>query len=187
MATAKQLRRESVLEIVKKHGYGRKASILPDSGIVYEKADVAPSPSRDYCQVLVTRKEVILRTWKISSRNDAKVSPSQIRDTYEEFMDDDQIQSEMHRVFGKSMVDYVKNLCRGQIDYLPRLPLSVLRSIVDYLSLEDLAKLSCVSKQFRKVSQQNFSCVQFIFFSNGLVDEISPSTGSPLIPLTVYI
>lgn len=33
-------------------------ALIPLNGILYERADVAPSPSKDYCQLLVTVKEV---------------------------------------------------------------------------------------------------------------------------------
>ena len=50
-----------------------------------------------------------------------------------------------------SMVDYVVNLCQGHIDYLQRLPKSVIRRILSYVELEDIAKVSVLNKTFHKV------------------------------------
>lgn len=46
---------------MKSVGYGcgvKMASLLPENGVIYETAQVAPSPSKDYCQVIVTADEV---------------------------------------------------------------------------------------------------------------------------------
>ena len=59
---------------------------------------------------------------------------------------------EITRVFGKHMLEYLKNLCQGHLDYLPRLSTDLLIRIIRYLSLEDVSRLACVSKQFQKVS-----------------------------------
>ena len=53
--------------------------------------------------------------------------------------------------FGQPMVDYVVNLCQGHIDYLQRLPKSVIRRILSYVELEDIAKVSVLNKTFHKV------------------------------------
>ena len=54
--------------------------------------------------------------------------------------------------FGQPMVDYVVNLCQGHIDYLQRLPQSVIRRILSYVELEDIAKVSVLNKTFHKVT-----------------------------------
>ncbi|XP_064639162.1 F-box only protein 36-like [Lineus longissimus] len=150
-----KLRRESVLEVVKKHGYDRKLSMVPESGVLLDVADVAPSPCRDYCQIMVTRTEVIFRWWKISSRNDARVNPGEIRECHEDFLFDERCQSEIHRVFGERMEEYVKNLCKGHIDYLPRIPTKALVHICTFLDLQDIARLCRVSKQFRELGNSD--------------------------------
>ncbi|XP_074657463.1 F-box only protein 36-like isoform X2 [Tubulanus polymorphus] len=145
-------RRQSVIDAVKHLGLDRKQSIIPtEKGIIFEYSDVAPSPSRDFCQIIVSKEEVVFRWWKISSRNDARVAPGQVRETHEEFLDDDRTQSEIHRVFGKGMVDYVKNLCNGKIDYIARLPHKVLIHMLLHLDLEDISRLAQTCKQFRKL------------------------------------
>lgn len=57
--------------------------------------------------------------------------------------------------FGQTMVDYVVNLCQGHIDYMQRLPHNVVRRILGYTELEDIAKVSVVNKTFHKVSDSS--------------------------------
>ena len=47
--------------------------------------------------------------------------------------------------FGQPIVDYVVNLWQGHIDYLQRLPKSVIRRILCYVELEDIAKVSVLN------------------------------------------
>lgn len=53
----------------------------------------APSPSKDYCQLLLTFDHVIYRWWRVTRRHDAdKFHPGEIKDTYVDFSGDDLIQ-----------------------------------------------------------------------------------------------
>ena len=58
----------------------------------------------------------------------------------------------IQRVFGKDMLDYVKMLVHGQIDYFPRLPSKLIVRIAKLLELEDISRLAQVSTKFRQVS-----------------------------------
>jgi hypothetical protein len=58
---------------------------------------------------------------------------------------------DIHMVFGENMLEYVMRLAKGQIDYLSRLSDDLLMHIVDFLALDDIARLSLVSKQFYQV------------------------------------
>ena len=49
------------------------------------------------------------------------------------------------------MVDYVKGLASGHIDFFPRLPKGILLNIIQLLDLEDFSRLTQVSKQFKDV------------------------------------
>ena len=54
----------------------------------------APAPSKDYCQLILNHHYVIFRRWKITLRGDSETRyPSEIKDTYEEFSHDENIQS----------------------------------------------------------------------------------------------
>ena len=69
------------------------------------------------------------------------------------------LKGEILRVFGRDMLDYVKRLAKGHIDYLPRLPENVLMKIVLFLDLEDIGYLAQVSKKFFEV--KNLLFIQF--------------------------
>ena len=58
---------------------------------------------------------------------------------------------DVERVFGEETLRHAINIARGHVDFLPRLPRQVLVKIIGYLPLEDIADLSCVSKQFHEV------------------------------------
>ena len=58
---------------------------------------------------------------------------------------------EIMRCFGKNTLNYIKGLADGHIDYLPRLPQHLLVHILRFLDLEDLSRVACLSKMFRKV------------------------------------
>ena len=68
------------------------------------------------------------------------------------FFDNVSISAEVVRVFGKSMLEYLKGLANGHIDYLPRLPHPVLANIIRHIELEDISRLSLVSKLFWQVN-----------------------------------
>ena len=54
----------------------------------------APSPSKDYCQLIVTQEQIVYRWWKITLRGDSDNKyPGEINDSYEDFVHDEQIQS----------------------------------------------------------------------------------------------
>ena len=38
----------------------KMASLIPENGVIYNYADTAPPPSKDYCQILVTWDQVRL-------------------------------------------------------------------------------------------------------------------------------
>lgn len=53
--------------------------------------------------------------------------------------------------FGQGTLDYVINLCHGHVDYLDRLPDNVIRRILTFVELEDIARVSVLNKRFHKV------------------------------------
>ncbi|CAD5111196.1 DgyrCDS529 [Dimorphilus gyrociliatus] len=127
------------------------ASLLPKNGEIFSYSATAPSPSKDYCQLVVTVNEFIFRTWRISLRNDSHIHPKEERDTHEDFLYDDRMQSEILRVLGKSVLNYAKAVARGQIDYLPRLPEKILLKIFNYLELEDIDNLTKTNRFFDSI------------------------------------
>ena len=53
----------------------------------------APSPSKNYCQLIMTQEQIIFRWWQISLRNSADSRyPGESIDTYEDFIYDELLQ-----------------------------------------------------------------------------------------------
>lgn len=58
---------------------------------------------------------------------------------------------EVQRLAGDPTLQYLIRLAEGHIDYLCRMPDSVLENIICFLELEDIVRLGITSKRFRKV------------------------------------
>ncbi|XP_063162737.1 F-box only protein 36 [Candoia aspera] len=124
------------------------ASLLADD--LFEARGQAPAPSKDFYQIVVTRKEVIFRWWKISLRSEYReAKPGELKESHEDFLDDPSLQIQIAIVFGGSTLEHIFNLCRGNFDFLVRLPDTLLLYIMSYLDLEDIARLSQVSHRFK--------------------------------------
>ncbi|XP_071950645.1 F-box only protein 36-like [Antedon mediterranea] len=127
-------------------------SLLPSNGVLVELSGQAPSPSKDFHQFTISTSNTIWRTWNITLRNDyRRLNPTESRQPAEDFAYDERLQYDVRRVFGNNTLEYVKNLCLGQIDYLARLPTPLLIYLVSFLELEDVASLAQTSKQFYEV------------------------------------
>lgn len=143
-------------------------------------ATQAPAPSKDYCQLVLTYRQVIYRCWRIALRGDSESRyPREVRDNYEDFAYDENTQRNYHslipsygfyynffefwiftgeigHVFGKPTLVYVRNIVeKGKLDYLARLPTNLLIKIISFLNLEDIARLSQVNSQFRQVKTKH--------------------------------
>lgn len=118
--------------------------------IYLEMTGQAPSPSKDFHQLIVQDHEVIWRTWKISLRKDMKaIPPSQKKVPWEDFDYDEMTQFDISRVFGEDTLRLVHALVCG--DWLVRLPSSIVVHIASNLDLVDIARLGAVCKFLRKV------------------------------------
>ncbi|XP_060071254.1 F-box only protein 36-like [Ylistrum balloti] len=126
---------------------------LNDNGALVEYPGVAIPPSKDFYHICVTPKEFVIHIWKIipPHRGGGRSDPTVIKDSYEDFQDDNKFHSEVQRLAGSYMLDYLLRICDGHIDYLPRLPEKALKNIIHNLELEDLRHLSMVNKQFREL------------------------------------
>ncbi|XP_003218331.2 F-box only protein 36 [Anolis carolinensis] len=126
------------------------ASLLTDT--LFEARGQAPAPSKDFYQLIVTKKEVIFRWWKISLRSEYREArPGELRESHEDFLDDPSLQIQIAIIFGADTLDHTFNMCRGKFDYLVRLPDQLLLRIISYLELEDIASLSQVSHRFATI------------------------------------
>ncbi|KAM7107948.1 F-box only protein 36 [Ciconia maguari] len=146
------------------------ASLLREE--VFETHGQAPAPSKDFCQLLVTRREVIFRWWKISLRNEFRESrPGEIKESQEDFLDDSSLHIQIAIVFGAKVLEHVLNLCRGNYDFLERLPVPLLLYIISFLELEDIARLSQVSRRFEMICNSNALWENIV---ENLCDTITP-------------
>ncbi|XP_036713209.1 F-box only protein 36 [Balaenoptera musculus] len=126
------------------------ASWLPET--LFEIVGQGPAPSKDYYQLLVTRSQVIFRWWKISLRSEYRsTKPGETKETHEDFLENSQLQVQIALIFGARILDYVFNLCEGKFDFLEWLSDDLLLSILSYLDLEDIARLSQTSHRFAKL------------------------------------
>ena len=118
--------------------------------ILFEKSDQAPAPSKDFHQLLVTDKEVLFRSWRISLRRDQlKIPPSQKRVSHEDFRYDTLMEADISRIFGQDVLHYVQGIIFH--DWLIRMPEKILFKIVSELELTDLIKVSQVCKVLKQV------------------------------------
>lgn len=130
--------------------------LIPSNGLIFRCDADAPSPSKDYGQLEIYLDRLVLRWWKISLRNiEGSIYPGVIEDSYEDFYHDERVQREIWRIFGPKTFDYVSKLISGQIDWLTRLPHSLQIRILSHLNLDDIPRLSLVSKQFRSLCRHN--------------------------------
>ncbi|XP_013375277.1 PREDICTED: F-box only protein 36 isoform X2 [Chinchilla lanigera] len=126
------------------------ASWLPET--LYETVGQGPAPSKDYYQLLVTRSQIIFRWWKISLRSEYRSArPGESKDTHEDFLDNSYLQ--------------------GKFDFLERLSDSLLLSIISYLDLEDVARLSQTSRRFAKLCKSDMLWEQIV---QSACDTITP-------------
>uniref|UniRef100_A0A8C6ZM66 F-box protein 36 n=1 Tax=Nothoprocta perdicaria TaxID=30464 RepID=A0A8C6ZM66_NOTPE len=110
------------------------ASLLQET--LLERRGQAPAPSKDFCQLLVTRRQVVFRWWRISLRNECREArPGEIKESHEDFLDDSSLQS--------------------KFDFLERLPVPLLLYIISFLELEDIARLSQVSHRLKMICNSN--------------------------------
>lgn len=118
--------------------------------VFIEKVGQAPSPSKDFHQLVLNEKEVTWRTWRIAIRRDQRgLPPSQKKVTWDEFDDDTLLQSDISRVFGEETLKHVHAIVCG--DWLVRLPPRVIAHIASFLDLVDIVHLGAVCKLTRKI------------------------------------
>lgn len=139
-------------------------------------ATQAPAPSKDYCQLVLTYRQVIYRCWRIALRGDSESRyPREVRDNYEDFAYDENTQREIGHVFGKPTLVYVRNIVeKGKLDYLARLPTKILIKIISFLNLEDIARLSQVNSQFRQLCRSDSVWMELYktYYSNEITSDL---------------
>lgn len=123
---------------------------MSHSHIIFERTGQAPSPSKDFHQLLVSNTHVTLRGWKVSVRKDQRlIPPSQRKIAWGEFDEDTRMQSEITRIFGEDALSQVHALICG--DWLIRLPVDLIVRLCTYIDLEDVARLAQVCRKMRDI------------------------------------
>ncbi|XP_075706448.1 F-box only protein 36-like [Rhinoderma darwinii] len=126
------------------------ASLLQET--LFEIQCQAPAPSKDFHHFVITRKEVTLRSWKISARAEhKKILPREVKKTHNEFLQETMMHRALEKIFGKDTMEYVLNLCRGQFDFIVRIPNSIKIRILSFLDTQDIKQLSETCQAFQKL------------------------------------
>ncbi|XP_041919213.1 F-box only protein 36a [Alosa sapidissima] len=127
------------------------ASLLGST--LFEITGQGPSPTKDFFQLLITKTEVIWRTWKISLRREFKgAEPGEMKQSHDDFLHDAGLQHLVGVVFGQHTLEHSKALCEGHYNYLERLPNQLLLRVFFYLSFRDIGRLAQTSQRFWKLS-----------------------------------
>ncbi|XP_044144269.1 F-box only protein 36-like [Bufo gargarizans] len=125
------------------------ASLLQET--LFEIQGQAPSPSKDFHHLVITKSEVTLRSWKISARAEHwKILPREVKKTHNDFLRESLMHRPLEKIFGKDTIEYVLNLCRGQFDFIVRIPDSLKIRILSFLDTQDIKQLSETCKTFHK-------------------------------------
>ncbi|XP_063813202.1 F-box only protein 36-like [Pseudophryne corroboree] len=126
------------------------ASLLQDP--LYDIQCQAPSPSKDLHHLTMTRKEVTFRSWKISVRAEhRKIPPIEVKKTHSEFLEASMLHKPLEKIFGKNTMEYVLNLCRGQFDFIVRIPDTLKIRILSFLDSQDIKQLSETCRTYQKL------------------------------------
>ncbi|XP_056411979.1 F-box only protein 36-like [Hyla sarda] len=126
------------------------ASLLQET--LFEIQCQAPAPNKDFHHLVITKNEVTLRSWKISVRAEhRKVLPKELKKTHNEFLQETMMHRPLEKIFGKDTMKYILNLCRGQFDFIVRIPDSLKIHILSFLDAQDIKQLSETCKAFQKL------------------------------------
>ena len=74
---------------------------------------------------------------------------------------------DVKRVFGEHICDYAVGLCRGDLDYLVRMPMPLLIYMVSFMDLHTVARLSQTSKLMYDVSAMSSNMTDDTEFEQG--------------------
>lgn len=123
---------------------------------LYEISGQAPSPSKDYCHLLVTEKGIVWIRWNITLRNRSQgwfPTPQELVMSYEDFEYDDSFKSDLERIFGSKCAKHVRRIvarggCRDPFSCLPE---DVAIRVITYLDLQSITRLSQTNQYFREL------------------------------------
>ena len=121
---------------------------------VYETQSQQPPPSKDYCHLLVTKKGIVVNTWKITLRNRTQgwyPTPEQTVMSYEDFQCDTSLQEQLSLTFSSACIKHVLNIITNKLDAFSCLPIPLASRIIAYLDLQTITCLSQTNQHFHEV------------------------------------
>ncbi|KAM7399323.1 hypothetical protein PAMP_018603 [Pampus punctatissimus] len=128
----------------------KMASLL--SGQLFQISGQGPPPPKDFFQLVITKDEVIWRSWKISLRLECRgATPKELKTSHHDFLHQKMLQQQVGAVFGQRTLEHTMSLCQGKFDYLVRFTDDILLKILSYLHLKDITQLAQTSHRFRKL------------------------------------
>lgn len=109
---------------------------------LYTAAGQAPSPSKDFFELIVAKDRVVWRSWRIRHKNHTMLLPAEESLSYEEFQNEVHIHRDILKIFGEDVLQ----VSMGYVskEWLARLPLATLQNIISRLEIKDLVSLSQV-------------------------------------------
>ena len=148
---------------------------------VFTASGQAPSPSKDFFELIVAKDRVIWRAWRIKYKNHRMIMPSEECVSYDEFQDDNRIQTEIFRNLG----DDVLQVSLGYVsrEWIARLPSSVLRNIAAHLSIKDVTVLSQVRWTLSWKKGRGVIFYKPKYIKGSLARGISGGTEASLMPI----
>ena len=143
--------------------------------VFIEKVGQAPSPSKDFHQLVVNETDIIWRTWRVAIRRDQRGLPPTTRKIpWREFDDDTILQGDISHVFGEETLKHVHAVVYG--DWLIRLPPRVVVRIASFLDLIDIVHLGAVCRFTRKICASDLLWEKlFLAYCDTVTDEIKIS------------
>ena len=115
-----------------------------NSDKIFETSSVGLAPSKDFFSLIVMKDTIAWRTWKITLRSN-KSLPSETIQSWQDFegtSNGKRLQSEIRRVFGADILNYVLSLVTQS--WLPYLKSDITVEILVQLDLPDIARLAQV-------------------------------------------
>ena len=138
----------SIAEVRQKAPHASKARIMKNTSIekIYTATGQAPSPSKDFFELVVAKDRIIWRAWRIKYKNHRTIMPSEDSLTYEDYQYDGRVQTEVNRNLGDDVLQI--SLAYASKQWLSRMPMRVLLKIASFLTIKEICNMSQVSISF---------------------------------------
>jgi len=114
---------------------------------VFTATGQAPSPSKDFFELVVAKDRIIWRAWRIKYKNHKSIMPSEDCLTFEDYQYDGRVQTEVTKNLGDDVLQI--SLAYASRQWLSRMPMGVLLKIFSFLAIKDICSMSQVSSVLR--------------------------------------